>query len=237
MSRRARHQCKVGDGRGGDTCVQCTMTYGHGPRFQVYDSEAGDYVTVEGEFCTARWATTGVRHVEGEICGAPADDKVSDFLLCEYHRDRLFGWEVKRKLWGIREIRDAHIAADKERIQAAEAARGKYSIVYYLQRESDGLIKIGSSRRAQGRLSNLKTDYGPLILLATHGGGLLEERDAQYRYEEFLAEGKEWFRPAPRLLRHVLRVRTRSEVYAGSRLPVAEVSEIRAMIRAAAKPH
>jgi hypothetical protein len=237
VNRRAFRECRVEEHKVNGVCIKCDSTFGHGPRFQYYDRAAGDYVTLEGKFCTARWATTGARHVEGEICGDPDTEKIGDFYLCEYHRDRLYGWEVKRKLWGIKEIRDAQIAADKERIQAAEAERSRYSLVYYLRRESDGLIKIGSSRRAQGRLSSLKTDYGPLLLLATHGGGLLEEREAQYRYDEFLAEGKEWFRPGARLLRHILRVRTRYEVYAGSRLPVAEIGQIRAMIQAAAKPH
>lgn len=235
MNRGAMRECHIEEHKVNGICVKCSSGYGHSPRIQFYDRRAGDYVTLEGDLCTARWATTGVHNIEGEVCCEPATEKVGDFLLCEYHRDRLFGWEVKRKLWGIAEIRDAQIAADKERIQEAEAARGKYSIVYYLRRESDGMIKIGSTRRARSRFSELKTSYGPLRLLATHGGELREERDAQYRYDEFLAEGKEWFRPAPRLLRHILRVRTRHEVHAGTRLPVAEIAEIRAMIRVAVR--
>ena len=163
---------------------------------------------------------------------SPRQRKAGDFLLCEYHRDRLFGWSHKRTLWGIGEIRDAQIAADRERIREEEAELAKRCIVYYLQRESDGLIKIGSTTSPRSRFSKLKSDYGPLRLLATRGGMLRHEREIQDKFDALLAETREWFRPDPRLLRHILRLRKQYEVRDRTGLPVAETAEIRAMIRA-----
>jgi hypothetical protein len=235
VNRGAFGACRVGYEGVTDRCALCATGYGHSPRVQVYDREAGDYVALEGDVCTARWATTGMHHIEGEICGEPATEKAGDFLLCEYHRDRLFGWSHKRTLWGIGEIRDAQIAADRERIREEEAELAKRCIVYYLQRESDGLIKIGSTTGARSRFSKLKTDYGPLRLMATRGGKLQQEREAQDKFDEFLAETREWFRPELRLLRHILRLRTQYEVREGTGAPIVETAEIRAMIRAAMK--
>lgn len=238
LNRGALGECHVEEHKSNGRCHMCSTGYGHSPRVQFYDRRAGDYVTLEGDVCTARWATTGVNHIEGEICGEPATEKAGDFLLCEYHRDRLFGWSHKRTLWGIGEIRDAQIAADRERIREEEAELAKRCIVYYLQRESDGLIKIGSTTSPRSRFSKLKSDYGPLRLLATRGGMLRHEREIQDKFDALLAETREWFRPDPRLLRHILRLRTQYEVRDRTGLPVVETAEIRAMIRGlTTQPH
>lgn len=78
--------------------------------------------------------------------------------------------------------------------------------VYYLQRELDKAIKIGfTCVNPRGRMSHLKTEHGPLRLIAMENGRFREEAE---RHRQFSAEGlgREWFRPSPRLLEHVAAV-------------------------------
>lgn len=236
MNRGALRECHVEDHKVNGVCIQCRTGYGHSPRIQYYDRRAGEYVTLEGDLCTARWATTGVRNIEGEICCEPATKKLGDFRVCDYHFERMMDWRLRKSLEEMRALHAEQLRLDKERIHAQEIERARFSLVYYILRESDGMIKIGTSRRPYSRFGTLKTQHGPLRLLATHGGERQQEDDMHHKFRAFLLEGaREWFRPEPRLLRHVLRVRLRHEVYAKSLLPIAEVEEIRAMVRAAAR--
>lgn len=87
-------------------------------------------------------------------------------------------------------------------IRAVEAARAESSVVYYIRRDSDGLIKIGTSRTLAKRLATLKRESGPLRLLATVGGAHREENALHRQFADLRAEG-EWFRPEIPLLEHV----------------------------------
>ena len=235
VNRFSLRECHVEEHKVNGVCIRCEGGYGHGPRVQVYDPVAGDYVTPEEELCTARWRTTGADHVEGEICGRPATEQIGDFRVCDHHHERMMDWRLRKSLKEMR-ARDAEqLRLDKEHVRTLEAERERFSFVYYLLRESDDIIKIGTSRRPYVRFGNLKTQYGPLRLLATHGGMRQQESEVHDKFRAFLAEGREWFRPEPRLLRHILRVRMTHEVYAKTLLPIAGVDEIKAMIKAAQK--
>jgi hypothetical protein len=94
---------------------------------------------------------------------------------------------------------------DRGRVLAEEAARAESSVVYYVQRESDGLVKIGTSRTLAKRMGTLKNKYGPLLLIATIGGAHAEETALHRQFRDLRAEG-EWFRPELPLLEHVLAV-------------------------------
>lgn len=87
-------------------------------------------------------------------------------------------------------------------IRAVEAARAESSVVYYIRRDSDGLIKIGTSRTLAKRLATLKRESGPLRLLATVGGAHREENALHRQFADLRAEG-EWFRPEMPLLEHI----------------------------------
>lgn len=237
MNRSGAHgECHIEEYKSNGVCIRCTGGYGHGPRVQVYDRAEGDYVTPEEDLCTARWAATGKFHDQGEICGEPATEKLGDFRVCEYHHERMLDWRLRKTLEEMRAVHAEQLQLDKERIHAREAEWARFSFVYYLLRESDGIIKIGTSRRPYMRFTSLRSQHGPMRLLATHGGALQQESDVHNKFRPFLAEGREWFRPEPRLLRHILRVRLRHEVYAKTTLPIAGVDEIKAMIQAAKKP-
>lgn len=209
--------CKVAD-----PCIWCSSGLGHPPALYVYDPGSGEYVPPEGSRCTAIWASTGPGgHVAGEICGREATRELGDAHVCEHHYKRARAWvsdEIARltprarkrdrelhdkRMAMDRERAEQQIELDKERIRAEEAARSEYSLVYYVQRESDGLIKIGTSRTIHGRMAALKTAYGPLRLLATHGGTHIEEHAIHDRFSALLAEGREWFRPGLPLLEHI----------------------------------
>lgn len=74
--------------------------------------------------------------------------------------------------------------------------------IYFIQAAPDGLIKIGKSRCAVYRLTNLRTmSPVPLelrgIMLCPDGGRL--ERQLHDRFAEIRSHG-EWFRPEPVLL-------------------------------------
>ena len=67
-------------------------------------------------------------------------------------------------------------------------------LVYNLQRSSDGLIKIGTSRTLVSRFAALRRDYGPLLLMATHRGAHKEEHTIHDYFAALRTEG-EWVPP------------------------------------------
>jgi len=113
-------------------------------------------------------------------CGEPAPHEAADTFLCDCHYRRALKW-------------------------AEDAARCQAETVYYVQRE-DGLIKIGTSRTTASRLAYLAREYGPLSLMAFHGGGRQEEAAAHRAFKALRVEG-EWFRPGLPLLEHIVEIR------------------------------
>jgi hypothetical protein len=107
----------------------------------------------------------------------------------------------------------------KERVRAEEAARAEASLIYYARRESDGLIKIGTSRVLAGRLATLKLEHGPLQLMAVEGGSHKQENALHRQFAGLRAEGREWFRPELPLLEHVYRIMRERPVEAAPGLP------------------
>lgn len=91
---------------------------------------------------------------------------------------------------------------DRQRIEAEEAVRAERTVVYYVQRQSDGLIKIGTSRGLAPRMVTLKREHGPLLLIAVVAGSHKEETALHRQFKELRAKG-EWFRPELPLLEHV----------------------------------
>jgi hypothetical protein len=130
--------------------------------------------------CTASWRSRDGRLDPGTVCGEPAEYEVADTMLCGHHYRRALAW-------------------------AEKAARWSNSIVYYVRRP-DGMIKIGTSRAATGRLGAVARGHGPLLLVALHGGARAEEA-AVHRAFKALHIGGEWFRPELPLLEHIAKVR------------------------------
>lgn len=234
-------ECKVG----GPGCVLCSSGIGHGARLLVYDPQAGDYAEEDGERCTARWASAGDDHLTGDICTRPTTREAADLLLCEHHFGRLLEWSIlkyeeqdeRRHAAELRRMRERdaeYLRSVDELAHAQYAAHAKYSLIYYLERQSDGIIKIGTTASPVSRFDALRGRYGPFRMLASHGGTFSQENGLHGEFGACLAEGREWFRPEPELLAHIIGIRERHEVYTGSRFPIVEVGELRAMLRAAA---
>ena len=235
----------------GDDCYCSRGFPAHPPVLMVFDPGRGEYAAATGERCLARWASGSYPdHLTGQICGRMATAEIGDTWVCDHHYKRAVQWTNESDARGhetaMRLMRERHaeqmcldrersrqlIELDKERIRAEEAARSEYSLVYYIQRTSDGLIKIGTSRSIVGRMEKLGNTYGPLRLLATHGGTHIEEHATHRRFDALLAEGTEWFLPALPLLEHIRETRRWHEMLPDPALPpLVPLPELRKMIR------
>jgi hypothetical protein len=151
--------------------------------------------------CTAYW-----QPLDGEeqMCGEPAPHKAADTYFCDEHYDRAIKW-------------------------AAEIGRTETSLVYYAQRESDSLIKIGTSRTIVTRWAALKSEHGSLTLMAAHQGAHREEHMIHDAFATLRVEG-EWFRPELPLIEHILKAR-KVGVRAPEGLPQLDLLELGRMVR------
>jgi len=206
----------------------------HPPLLVAFNPKRGEYARTEA-LCTARWAQSQGHHVAGQMCGQQAEHEAGDLWVCEYHYQRLRGWAkdlprrdhradmmrlaefqeevlrndrelAKQRMAQRREEAKLERELARERILAEEAARAELSLVYYVRRESDSLVKIGTSRTLAARLATLARAHGPLVLMATHGGGQKEEHETHVKFKELRVEG-EWFRPELVLIQHVVKLR------------------------------
>lgn len=75
-------------------------------------------------------------------------------------------------------------------------------IVYFVERESDGCIKIGKSVNALSRISILETEYGKMKPLGWELGGIKREGELHKRFKSIREDG-EFFFPAPLLLDYI----------------------------------
>ena len=157
----------------GDACFCRQGIAVHPPVLMVFDPRRGEYAGITGERCTARWASTGDGHLSGQICGHAATSEIGDAMFCDHHSKRAMKWmndlENRNHEIAMRQMRERNdelmrldrertrqqIELDKKRIQAEEAARSEYSLVYYVQRTSDGIIKIGTSRGLAVRMETI----------------------------------------------------------------------------------
>lgn len=81
-------------------------------------------------------------------------------------------------------------------------------VVYFVQRESDGAIKIGYSARLHYRLYNLKSVAGEALkILSIFDGGQQAEKEMHALFDNFRLSG-EWFEPRREILEYI---ETRSE--------------------------
>lgn len=182
--------------------------------------------------CTARWASDNAAHAAGDLCGRPAVESIGDSDVCEHHRKRALTWfyNYRLKLPRVRQqqLEEAQIEAATQARLAAEAR----SIVYYLRRHSDGMIKIGFSASYPGRLTSLRGEHGELSLLLAYAGGRKEENQAHKIWAAArITARREWFRPELPLLLGILRLRNASRARQ-NRLPEqVPITEIRALIK------
>jgi hypothetical protein len=237
----------------GDDCHCSRGLPVHPPVLMTFAPDRGEYIAPTDERCLARWASGSYGdHLTGQICGREATEEIGDTWVCDHHYKRAVKWVneagVRDHEAAMQQMREGHaeqmgldrerskhlIELDKTRIRAEEAARSEYSLVYYVQRTSDGIVKIGTSRGIVARMTALRRIYGPLRLLATHGGTHIEEHAIHDRFDALLAEGTEWFLPGLPLLEHIGETRRWHVMLPDPALPpLVTVPELRKMIREA----
>ena len=196
----------------------------------VHASGTNEYRVAKEKICVASWASFGVTHAAGEICGDAATRQLGDVDVCDHHYERAQKWiheqageqlgqidrsdlELDRKRKRTYAEMDAEIdRREAWRKEALKKARSADSIIYYVRR-ADGLIKIGTSTVFRNRLSQLRVLHGELDVLVTHRGDRGDERELHSQFQIWRAQG-EWFHPGRPLVAHIRLARTSQ----GSRL-------------------
>jgi hypothetical protein len=117
---------------------------------------------------------------------------------------------------------------DWERAQTGWHSDSEW-LIYYVRRESDDLIKIGTSRVFRSRLTALRAEHGPLRVLLTHAGSYERENLQHARFAHLWAEG-EWFRPGRQLCEWILETRAHGENIATALRGTEPVEYIRELL-------
>lgn len=210
------------------------------PALVIYDYAEGEYKPRYGGFCTARWATGNADHEAGEFCGRPATQEAGDVDLCTHHFERLRNWrywekpieDAEEKTRALREADRAYAAAVRESEIHRERIRAQGSVVYYIRRMSDGMIKIGTTAEFRKRMATHRGEHGEIQILLTHSGTIKEEREAHKKFDVYRAGRGEWFHPARPLLNWILDTRS-IERYKTTQGPnVVPQAEVRKLIAA-----
>ena len=194
------------------------------PVIAIWDASANAYVRASASVCVATGA------MPGSLCGAEVFRRLGGASLCAEHYDRAlydrraafrqededYGWSFEARRWD------------------ADAAE----VVYYLLRESDGLIKIGTSAVFRNRLSGLRGEHGSLRILLTHRGDRICEQGMHMKFRDLRVAG-EWFRPGRPLMAWILEVRRRqAKIVPPGLLPgTVTLSEVIPLVRAARRHH
>jgi hypothetical protein len=190
------------------------------PVLFVWDEDKQEYAPATGPVCTARWASGGYSHAAGDICGEEPWRQVGDVWLCSHHYVRAQDWvwdaareqhltnererealDEERKQWErvlANREQKRQAAAIQRRVQQREAT----SLVYYIRRTSDGMIKIGFTSDIDKRMTDLQREHGELQLLHTAPGARPEEDALHKRFAAWNYQG-EWFHPGRVLMRSI----------------------------------
>lgn len=245
--RTSRNPIADGECQEADPCLYCSSGIGHAPMIAVYDPAAGEYrlhaEEEEQEICIARRQSSGGGWTEGDICGTLATDWAGDIPLCSHHFKRFRAWVTaeddlalerdarfhEQRLRQQEELSQQTMRLHLERIAAYAEAKAANSVVYYLRRIADGMIKIGYSASVDNRLSTHKRQQGPIQVLLVLGGDRDEENAAHGKFWEYQIGRTEWFRPVRPLLEWICEAReghTHPHVQPDDILPIEEVREL-----------
>ena len=211
----------------------------------VYDPDAGEYAPKDSPYCVARWERRGDGHAGDDICGAPATERVTGIDLCGYHFERLSAWgawvlprrEHQEKRRALREsaktLRKEVAAAEAERERIREAERARYSVVYFIRRVSDGMVKIGTTTSFDNRMKALQIAHGELQILLTMSGGRALETEMHRKFDVYRRPRTELFAPANPLLIWIYRQRVNATYRDGQVGEAVKADAILALAHAA----
>lgn len=81
--------------------------------------------------------------------------------------------------------------------------------IYFAQRHSDNLIKIGFSTCVPERMAYLRRKFGSMELLGLlRAGSMNDETRLHYRFRNICVTG-EWFTPSPELIDYISEIGTK----------------------------
>lgn len=229
-------ECKVAD-----PCRSCMHGNPHPPLLITYDENRGDYAYTRERVCTARWASDGSGHAAGSICGASDTRRAGDVYLCRHHLERAEKWiRWGRTVEERREETRAMREADKEYARAAaesaalrEEIDARYSVVYFIRRTSDGMIRIGTTRSFENRMKAHRSGNGEIQILLTQAGGRAYEEAMHARFADYRIGRTEWFKPVRELVIWIAAQR-RDPIYRKNQRPEAvPVRDLRRLVDAA----
>lgn len=194
----------------------------------------------DANVCTARFVVRAVgkrnRH-SLHLCGALAVGSIEGAMLCKAHYANAMSRQKIEAEQAAREAARVVKAAAAREVERASAENARLlaeerSIIYYLRRHSDGMIKIGVTSNYKARFNALRREHGELHLLLAYVGSYKEEADAHRRFAAARVDVKrEWFRPTLPLL---LEIERRRNCRRDNRLPdQLGMSAIRALVKAA----
>jgi hypothetical protein len=222
-----------------DPCHSCQHGLDHSPLLAVYDPDSGRYAIAADPVCMARWATANRRHDEDSICGRPAFRNASEFDLCEHHYNRVLEYryfdvpldQAGEKLARLRDADARYAAAQQESQEHCEAVRAKASVVYYIRRMSDGMIKIGTSTTPAKRIATHRREQGEIQILLMHSGGRKEEQEVHRKLDVYRPGRSEWFHSSRPLLRWILETRQLGRHNGAQGMDLLTLTEFRKLVR------
>lgn len=210
-------------------CARCGRGQPHPPLLAAYDTGKSAWTEAREPMCVARWPSRNRHHAPGELCGAVAKHRIAGIDLCPSHFYILERWrfadtraeEIQRESQSLREAARELRAAERDYAGAVrddeiywERVYAARSVVYYVRRISDGMIKIGTSKSFRGRLNFHRGAHGPLQILLVCAGSFEEEHDAHRKFRAYQIGRTEWFHPARPVVEWIYKAR-QSERYAG----------------------
>lgn len=132
------------------------------------------------------------------------------FLLqqCELNwGDVLWAFEPSRRYvtppWATEMFPPDVLRGARRQVRSVGSSKSDLGHVYFLQGESGGPIKIGTSRNIKGRLrTHQSSNPTALRVLATIKGGRETESDIHRMFAKYQVK-REWFEPSPEILAYI----------------------------------
>ncbi len=117
--------------------------------------------------------------IEDELCGGEAD-KYMNVPLCETHQEKLRSFSN-------------HVANSRAALAAKYHPLDSFPGFCYIVLLPSGLVKIGYSnteKLLKKRMNDLRSQHGPLVVLATLQGGFVAEAVLHRRFEAYRVPGR-----------------------------------------------
>jgi hypothetical protein len=100
-------------------------------------------------------------------------------------------------------------ALEIESRQPKSRSKNHEPMVYFLQRDIDGFIKIGTTTNITDRITSIQTGAGPCVLLGRILGGPITEARLHQKFADSRQHG-EWFLPTDDLMDVIKKSTTRT---------------------------